>query len=311
MLKLFNILLLVSLTGFCTAKPPVKTIAGGPYNGVLITEITNRKSSQGNEHSIGRMLYASNQTGDSLAVYTISEGAVSTAVSYSIVAAKNGLYFIARPIYSDQEATDSVRIGFSDADHSVQISKNDHYLLYPAFYSWFKQQVQAKHSVMAVLNLLQDKIGDYPTADTFPLLLFTPQPQTGKSIQQAKVVTTRSQADMTDTWTCTYHYNKTGRLDSLRAAADKEIRFYKKINYAGNNASTTKTYSNVEDRQITDQTITFPIDNNSPLKVTERVFEPGKNLHTTLSTTFTKRNLGPVKSINMPQAEVLKLIKAK
>lgn len=307
MIRLFSILPLILLIGFCGFKQPAETI-GGPYTATLITKATNSKSAEGSERTTIRIVYTCNRTGDSVNVYPVDQGAVSAPKGYSI-GTNGGFYLISRPIYST-DAADSIRIGFSEADHTILINKTDRYQLYTAYYTWFKQQVQTKHSVMAVLRLLEDNIGEYPIADALPLLLYVPQGGIDKHIMQGKVITKRSQSDeVTDTWNCTYRYNKAGKLDMVKAASGNETRFSKKIMYKGANVASINLYKNIESRHVTDGIITYNAGKKQVIKYTQDTEQTGKNLETTLVTTFTKRDLANVKKLNISQAEVLSLVK--
>jgi hypothetical protein len=307
MIRLFSILPLILLTGFCGFKQHVETV-GGPYTATLITKVTNSKSAEGSERTIIRIVYTCNKMGDSVNIYPVDQGAVSAPKGYSI-GTNGGFYLISRPIYST-DAADSIRIGFSEADHTILINKTDRYQLHPAYYTWFKQQVQTKHSVMAVLRLLEDNIGDYSIEDALPLLLYTPQAGVDKHILQGMIITKRSQSDeVTDTWKCTYHYNKTGKLDMVKAASGKETRFSKKIIYTGGIVAGIKLYRNIESRQVNNAVITYNAGKKQVIKYTEDTEETGKNLETTLVTTFTKRELANIKKLNISQAEVLSLVK--
>jgi hypothetical protein len=220
----------------------------------------------------------------------------------------NALYFIAKPVIAGQEPGDSLKIIFNDADHSVLI-KNDRYMLYPEFYSAFKQKVGEKHSVVAVLNLLADQIGDYPVSDAVPLLFYQSKTSSGKSVEKATITTSRSQAtDVTDTWNGAYHYTN-GKLDEVKVSHDKETHFSKKVTYAGAAISAIKYYRNVEDRQVTNGTVIYSAGKISEVKLTEKVFEPGKDRQTTISTTFSKRGISSLKAMIMTQAEALALVK--
>lgn len=279
------------------------------YNGILLTKVTNSKSDTETENSIKRILYINNSTGDSLALYVIESNAVSSAVHYDLKDSKNDTYFYIHPIFSDQEAADSMRIRFSDIDNSILIN-DDHYILYPKFYNQLKLQVKTAHSVMALLSFLEDNIGDYPITEALPLLSYDPEDRMDKRIKEAKIITARSQSDeIKDTWDSRFHYNSFDKLDSIQAVQHKEIGFSKDINYKGQKVMTVRTHRNIEDRQITDQIITYPVTNKSLLKLSEHVIEPGKDRETILSITFKKQALSHIKAMDMSQAEVLSLIK--
>ncbi len=254
------------------------------------------------------MLYVSNRAGDSLAVYTTTGAVINEGIVYHLAVANDAVSLIAKPV-DENEPADSLTIRFDDATQGVFINK-DSYILYPAYFSEFKQAVLVKHSVMAVFGLLQDKLGDYPIPNVLPLLLFSPKMGTAKGIQQARVVTARSQSDeVTDTWNCVYHYNKNGKLSTVNASADQAVYFTKNISYSATSVSTIKYYRNIEDRQVTDGLITYTPGNAAILKCQEEVLETGKNRETSLQFTLRKKALGPIKSMVMSRTEVLRLIK--
>jgi hypothetical protein len=227
-----------------------------------ITQITS-------DGDTSRTLYVSNAAGDSLIV--------DKSTIYHLSVSNKGVNLIVND--------DTLVVEFQDADKKVLINK-DIYSLFPAFYSQFKQTVLVKHSVLAVLELLEDCIGDYPIETALPLLLFSPQ--TAKRIRSANIITRRSQADMSDWWKCVYHYNKNGKLSAVTAASAEETRFSKKVSYNGARIMNIKTYRSLESRQVTDRTIfyaRYPL-----LKWQEHVLETGKNRESELTVTL-KRSM--------------------
>jgi len=303
MRKLLSLLALVFFTECCFAQESVNTKSPDSYSGTLLTEVYKNGF-----RNTRRMLYVSNRAGDSLTVYTTTGAVIDEGIVYHLSVANDAVSLIAKPVDEDEPA-DSLTIRFDDATHGILINK-DSYILYPAYFSKFKQAVLVKHSLMAVFGLLQDKLGDYPSQNVLPLLLFSPKIGTAKGIQQARVVTSRSQSDeVTDTWDCVYHYNKNGKLSTVNASADRVVYFTKSINYRGASASTIKYYRNIEDRQITDGLITYTRGTAATLKCQEEVLETGKNRETSLQFTLRKKALGPVKSLVMSRTEVLGLLK--
>lgn len=271
-------------------------------HGVVLTKVTTN----GKEKDTTRLLYCRKMADDSISVYTIVEGAVSEGIVYHLTSSKNNLYLYSRHVFGEQ-VTDSLRINFQDEKNTVLINGIDRYVLFPAYYNRFKQQVNIKHSITGLLNLLSDGIGDYPIATLLPLLNY--KPQVVKQVKNATVVTQRSQADMKDTWTCNYYYNKYNRLDSIRAKSPDEIRFYKKVRYQASKPVSINTYLNIEDRQVTYTTIRY--DNNKPnrLKWQEQVDELGKNRETSLSVILIAHNLGRLRKIELTPAEVIQILK--
>ena len=206
--------------------------------------------------------YKSNLNGDSLVVNN------STTFLLS-VAAKNAYLII---------NADTLRLDFNDASLVLGVNE-DRYQLYPEYYRQLKQKVMIKHSVMAILMLLEDGIGDCQIEEALPLMLFTPQ--IAKHVQSATITTQRTQADMKDIWHCVYHYNGNGKLDSVSAASDEETRFSKKIVYKRGKISSIKTFRNIEDRQVSSRTISYA--DPSTLRWKEVVEETGKNRETELN----------------------------
>jgi hypothetical protein len=217
------------------------------------------------EGDTSRIAYVSNATGDSLIV--------DKSTIYHVSVTAKGVYFIAN--------ADTLTIKFQDDGQKVSIH-NDVYRLYPAYYSRLKQAVVEKHSVMALLGLLEDGIGDYPIEAALPLCLFTPQ--TAMHIRSAKIITQRSQADLLDTWACVYSYNKNNKLDAVIAKNREETRFSKKVSYKGNGIRSLKIFRNLESRQETQRTITYayyPV-----LQWDEQVLEVGKNRESEFTVTL-------------------------
>jgi len=272
--------------------------------GEVITKIDN--TDEGSDTS--RLLYCRNTVGNRLSVYAVRDGVISEAVSYRLTETSSGLFCERRSLISSGQMKESLRIDFEDKLSTVVINKTDRYTLFPAYYLTFKQEVKARHSIMAMLNLLSDAIGDYPIADVLPLLNYTPK--LTKKISQARIVTQRSQADIKDTWTCQYYYNKHNWLDSVRAFSPEEIRFSKKIHYSRSNVSSIITYLNIESRQTTKRSITYDMTNGSTLQWQEQVFETGKNQETLSSVTLIKNDLGMLRKMEPSKIEVLELIKA-
>lgn len=248
MYKLLCLFGFIFLTGFCRAQKRVTTL----------TRITS-------EGDTSRMLCVSNAAGDSLIL--------NKSTIYHVVATEKDADLIV--------GTDTLHLSFHNANQSVNINK-DVYRLYPTFYVHFKQAVLVRHSVIAVLGLLEDNIGDYPIEAALPLTLFTPQ--TAKRIRSARVITQRSQADMSDSWDCVYPYNQNGKLSTVTATQDKEIRFTKKLSYKGGRLINMEIYRNLESRQITEKIVTYaqyPV-----LKWHDYVLETGKNRKSELTVTL-------------------------
>ncbi|MGZ3873690.1 MAG: hypothetical protein ACXVJD_12280 [Mucilaginibacter sp.] len=298
MIKACYIFLFVCFTCVCRAQTT------DTCYGIVLTRITTN----GKEKDTSRVLYCRNTAGDRLSVYTIAEGVVSEAIAFQLTASKNGLYLYSR-LLPDKQPTDSLRIEFQDVKNTVMVNRNDRYVLFPTYYNRFKQQVKARHSIAVLLNLLADGLGDYPITSALPLLHY--KPQSDKQIRKATVITQRSQADMRDTWTCSYYYGKNNKLDSVHAKSTDETRFYKKVRYHASKPVSVSTYLNIEDRQVTYKTTRYDDSNRNLLKWQEQVDELGKNRETTLSVALTRHDLGQMQKIEPTNAEVLQLLKPK
>lgn len=308
MIKLINIAILNLLTFLCCAGQQTKMPAT-QHRAVLITKTIVSKSPNANERSISKILYTTTPSGDEYFTYSIADGSVSEATSYKLADTKNGLFFISKRLFSNQGETDILHIAFDDRKYMVLLGKTDQYILFPANYSTFKQQVKQKHQILSLLKLLEDNIGNYPIESMLPLIMVSKQDRFGKQIQQAKITTPRSQSDeITDTWTCIYNYNKAGKIISVKASSGQEVRFDKTVSYHAG-IVTVKVHQNIEDRQITDRTMNFDPQKTESLKFTDQVSETGKNVQTGLVTTLMKKDIQGVKKANMSQAEVLNLVK--
>lgn len=308
MIKLVNIFILNVLIILSCAGQQIK-MPGSQHRAVLITKTVVSKSPNENERSVSKILYTSTPSGDEYFAYSIADGSVSEAISYKMVNTKNGLFFIANRLFSNQDETDSLHITFDDRKHMVLVGKTDQYVLFPANYSTFKQQVNHQHQVLSLLKLLEDNIGNYPIESMLPLIMVSKQDKFSKQIKQAKIITPRSQSDeITDTWACIYNYNQAGKIISVKASASNEVRFYKTVSYDAGGIA-IKVHQNIEDRQITDRKMTFNPQKTGVIKWTDRVLETGKNVQTDLVTTLMKKDIQAVKKVNMSQEEVLKLVK--
>jgi len=250
-----------------------------------------------------RILYVRNTAGNRLTVYTVRDGIVAEATAYHL----DGAFLYSDPLVAGQQMKDSLSIAFQDKDHAVIINRRDRYILFSAYYTRFKQEVQIKHSIMALLNLLSDAIGDYPMTNALPLMTYAPQLQ--QQISRATIVTQRSQADIRDTWTCTYSYNEHHRLIRISAASSEETRFRKKVNYNGAFARSIITYRNIESRQTTNRTIHYDKNNHSTIKYQDHYEETGKNRETLTAVTLSWHDLGILRKMEPSLADVIELLK--
>jgi len=296
MIRTCCLLSLICFGSVCFAQ------AKDAYYGTVITKIDRSDT----DADTSRMLYCRNLAGDRLSVYTVTEGVLSEGSAYHLTAVNNGLFCYRRSLTSGEEMQDSISIAFHDKSYAVVINKTDRYTLFPAYYVAFKQEVKTRHSIMALLNLLSDAIGDYPISDALPLLSYTPK--LVKQISRARILTQRSQADVKDTWTCNYYYNKGNQLDSISAFSPEEIRFSKQIHYRGSELRSIITYVNIESRQITSRSINYDISSRSTIKWREGVYETGKNRESLISVTLNKNDLGVLTKMEPSKAEVLELL---
>jgi hypothetical protein len=248
---------------YCFSQQGFQRQTAHANNAILITQAITLGY---NKPYTSQLLYLSNKVGDSLAIYAVSDGAVVANLIHCTAFKKNSACLITSP-------SDSLSISFNDARNQVLISR-DSYILFPSYYKQFKQAVLVNHSVLAVLSLLEDGIGDYSITEVINLLKFDDQ-TSSKRILEAKVETQRSQADIKDVWNCTYRYNKSRTLLSVNAASGKDIRLKKNIIYRGGSMSTIKIYRNIEDRQIINSTIKYT-GNRYKIIQNDAVLETGK-----------------------------------
>ena len=271
--------------------------------GMVITKI--QQGSTGSDTS--RYLYVRNKGDDRLTVYTIAGGVVSERTAYRLGAAGSSLWLYSRPLLTDEPTTDSTRIDLQDKTNTVIINKQDRYQLFPDSYARFKEETTRKHSIMALLNLLSDCLGDYPILATLPLVNY--RPVVAKQIKQAIIKTQRSQADMIDSWTCQYFYNRSQKLDSVVARSVEEIRFTKKVLYHNGGLIRINTYLNIESRQTTDRSAFYGPTDHAPVKWRELYLETSKNRETSSNITLTWNDLGMLRNHEPTNAEIMKMLK--
>jgi hypothetical protein len=271
--------------------------------GVVITKI--QQESTGCDTS--RYLYIRNNGGDRLTVYTIAGGVVSEGTAYRLGAAGNSLWLYSHPLLTDEIKEDSMRVDLQDKTHTVSINKQDHYQLYPDPYAHFKKAASDKHSIMALLNLLSDGLGDYPISAALAFINY--RPVIAKQIQQASIKTQRSQADMIDTWTCQYFYNRSQKLDTIVARSAEDIRYTKKVHYLKGGFIRIVTYLNIESRQTTNRSVVYGLNERAPLKWRDLYLETGKNRETQSSCMLTWHDLGMLRQQEPTKAEILELLK--
>lgn len=265
---------------------------------MLITQITG--------HDTTRYLYTCNIAGGQLCVYKVEDGAVATATNYRLGIAPNGLYLYSKSLLPGQLTPDTMHIGFRDAQQTVVINRHDSYHLFPAYYVKFKSAVYARHSITTLLHLLADAIGDYPLQDLLPLAAFTPA--SGPGVMDAQISTTRSQANMQDTWAVHYHYIKT-QLRDLQAANGGEIRYTKTV-IDKPNGTLVRTFRNIENRQVTHAILRYKNALPNQIQLQEQVEEIGKNRETNQSTTLTRHTFRWAGKSTLSPADVLHILKA-
>ncbi|WP_293742399.1 hypothetical protein [uncultured Pedobacter sp.] len=280
-----------------------------PYDGTLLTRVTEVKSEQSNERDTTKILYLQNSSKDSLFVYKIAEGVISEASAYILTGNSKGLYLTAKPIFGDAETLNKLQIKFSDTEHVVLINQQDKYLLYPKFYGSAKQEINTKHAVIGLFDLLEDYLEDYSILDIYPVLLSENKARWSKIIKHAKIITQRSQSDFEDTWDSRYQYNSQGKLLSVKATSAEETHFSKKMSYINSSTIKMDIYRNTEDRQILSRKVIYNPLKNNQLNITDQVEETGQNKETILITNIHKKNIGKVKSLYLSQLEINKLIK--
>ncbi|SDH50335.1 hypothetical protein SAMN05421827_12724 [Pedobacter terrae] len=306
--KFISVFILHFLIIFSVAAQQLPKKANS-YHGILLTQLTEVRSEQGNEKDTTRILYIQNSSKDSLFVYKFAEGVISEATAYFLTSSSKGLYLIAKSILGNADTLNKLQIKFSDAKHFMLINQQDKYLLYPKIYASVKQEINAKHTIVGLFNLLEDYLEDYSIRDVYPVLLSEDRARWGKTIQQATVTTQRNQSDFKDTWEYKYQYNSQGKLASVKAKSAEETHFSKKMSYINSGTIKMDIYRNNEDRQtISRKAIYSPLSNNQ-LNLTDQIEETGQNKETLLITKIKKRNIGKVKSLYLSPLEVKKLLR--
>ncbi len=292
MTRMFKYSLLLLLFG-CLTQLRAHNNAG--YTATVISRIVDNDTT--------RMLYCQKNTGEQIRVYRVESGLVSAATEYTLAKTRDGFILRVEPLTGGQLNKDSLLISF-DKDHTLIINHHDRYVLFPAFYQIIKSQLVQQHQLMPLLYLLCDAIGDYPLEQVMPLLLF--KQSTTEHILSARIVTRRSQADMTDNWNVKYRYSN-HRLTAISAVNKEETRFTKTINYKGKRCL-VNTYRNIESRQTVNQTIVLNGDDPNRIRLNETVYESGKDRETNSKITFVKLDLGKIAHAEMTTAVVVRLI---
>lgn len=274
---------------------------------ILVTKTTVSSSKMGNESDTSRILYTYPPSTDHYFAYKLTDSNLNEATSYSLSSTNTGLYFIKKRLFGNEEKSDSLLIAFNDLKYKIIVGKTDEYILSRSSHIAFKKQVNEKHNVFILLQLLEDTIGDYPIDELFPIV----QGIAGKfnpRIVKAQITTQRNQADsIKDTWICAYRYDKAGNIISVKAIGADQVRFQKTLVYYADSIS-IKTYRNVEDRQIARRTMNIKKGERKFLHWNEQVIEPGKNLETNIQTTLEIKYIGTIKQADMSKSEVLKFI---
>lgn len=263
-MKLGFVLIFLSITVDCLAQQSKNARVATPYHATLVTRTVATST---NDRDTSRILFVNNSTGDSLAIYSLSGAAVQSFI-LSIKAIDQTSVSLTSTDH------DSLLIRFDDATKRVLVGR-DHYYLFGDHFKKLKQSVLSQHSVMAVLSLLQDHLGDYPSENVVSLLQLEPGIQ-NKFIRKATVITYRSQSDdVKDTWDCVYVYNNSGQLKSVIAASGEVVYFKKTVTYAAGGIKKIETYRNIEDRQITNSTLTY-FDHKPMVEIQNRWWKQAK-----------------------------------
>ncbi|WP_412466914.1 hypothetical protein [Pedobacter sp. KLB.chiD] len=279
------------------------------YHGVLLTQLTEVKSKEEVERDTSRTLYLQNNSKDSLFVYKIAEGVISEATAYFLTGSSKGLCLTAKSISGDAETLNKLQIKFFDAEHVMLINQKDKYVLYPKFYELIKQEINGKHSIVSLFDLLEDYLEDYSIYNIYPVLLSENRARWAKIIQHAKITTQRNQSDLKDSWDYKYQYNSQGKLVSVKATSADETHFSKKMSYINSSTIKMDIYRNTEDRQILSRKISYHPLKDNQLNITDHVEETGQNKETILITKIHSKNIGKVKSLKPSFEEIKKLIK--
>ncbi|MDQ0968615.1 hypothetical protein QFZ20_004018 [Flavobacterium sp. W4I14] len=276
-------------------------------NGILLTRFTEVKSEAGKEKDTSKILYVQNGLKDSLFVYKIADGIRSEATAYSLSSDSKGLYLHAKSILNGADSIEPLKITFSDAKRTVLVNQ-DEYKLFPEFYTKVKHQVGMKHSIISLFNLLEDYLEDYSISDIYLVLLSDSHERWGKGIEQSKIVTQRSQSDLKDTWNYKYQYNLSGKLELVKGTSTEETHFSKRMNYLNPGLIEMNIYRNTEDRQIISRTASYNPLKLNLLKQTDHIEITGKNTETLINTTISKKIIRKLKTLQMSQEEVIKVL---
>ena len=275
--------------------------------GILLTRLTALKSPDGNEKDTSKILYAYNDSKDSLFVYKIAAGLLSEATAYSLTANGNSLYLRGKSILNGAESIEPLKITFSDTKHTLLVNQ-DEYWLYPEFYAKVKQQVGVLHSVISLFNLLEDYLEDYSISDIYQVLLSDRHERSGKSIQKSRIITQRSQSDLKDTWNYKYQYNRSGKLELVKGISAEETHFSKRMNYLNPRLIKMNIYRNTEDRQIISRKVCYNPLKLNLLKQADHIEITGKNTETLINTAISRKIIIKLRSMQMSQEEVIRLL---
>lgn len=168
-------------------------------------------------------------------------------------------------LIKDNEIYDSLKIKFSDKFNSVLINGRDAYYLNSKYYIELKQKVKFNNSILDLVDLLDDNLGDYPYQFAYLNKISTNNKYFNKNfkIKKAKIITNRTQSNQQDIWNVTYCYDKDNVLKSVsKKSLDNEVSFEKKLLLKKGTEYIYKIYINVESRYEDNDELTFDIKNN-------------------------------------------------
>ncbi|WP_295769343.1 hypothetical protein [uncultured Mucilaginibacter sp.] len=262
------------------------------------------KTTSGRDTAI--LLICQSNARDKLSVYTIAQEVVTSGTVYQLTGDGNNFTLHIRSI--EQQQVDSLNLTFNDAIFKLTVNLTDRYFLFPDTYKRLKAMV-GKHQLTALLNVLSDNIGNYPISDVLTFIRI--RPQVSRHIRRAFITTKRNQSDLTDDWVCNYVYDRNGYLKQLKVSSGNVIRYAKSVKSVLQNAVAMSTYLNIEDRQITEQKITYFPSRPPSVKWQENVYEPGKDRTTKALISVSSKYLGSLQGVELPVDEVLRILKSK
>jgi hypothetical protein len=292
----------ILLLGMLTLSQIIFGQTNAVFIGSLLTQVS--KSTSGTDTT--RLLICRSKSGNKLSVYTVAQGVVSSATAYKLSGTGNNFILHIRSI--DQQHEDSMHFMFDDAALMITVDRTDRYILFRDAYKNLKAMIQ-KRQLTALLNLLNDNMGDYPIKDVLTFIRM--HPQVSKQIRLAYITTRRSQSELTDHWVGTFAYDRFNHLKQLKVSSGNVIRYTRLVNSVSQNAVAVSTYLNIEDRQITEQKITYSPAILPSFKWQESVYEPAKDRTTEALISVSAKDLGSLPGAELSINEVLRILKIK